>query len=256
MPSATGVVQEAGVPAGVALTPYTGPSRITQPGTVIDSKIITTPLVITAGANDVTIKNSIVRANGFWLVLNDEGATNLQIIDTELDGQGNTNNDAAVAGRNYTLTRVNIHGTIDGLKLGDDLAGPETGCVHVGDRVFGDGLLLIARVEDRGAVAGADVVALPVLRRRIVDLEEEFEDFAEADLLRVEDDLDRLGVRAVIAIGGVRDVAAGVADAGRDHARIAAQQVLHAPEATPGQNRAFGGPCHDRLLFGCAAANS
>lgn len=122
-PASTGFpsASTTGVPAGVALTPYTGPSRITQPGTVIDSKIITTPLVITAGANDVTIKNSIVRANGFWLVLNDEGATNLQIIDTELDGQGNTGNDAAVAGRNYTLTRVNIHGTIDGLKLGDNV---------------------------------------------------------------------------------------------------------------------------------------
>lgn len=110
-----------GVPAGVTLTPYTGPSRITQPGTVIDSKLITTPLVITAGANDVVIRNSIIRANGFWLVLNDEGAKNLQIIDTELDGNGNTNNDAAVAGRNYTLTRVNIHRTIDGLKIGDNV---------------------------------------------------------------------------------------------------------------------------------------
>lgn len=110
-----------GVPAGVALTPYTGPTRITQPGTVIDSKLITSPLVITAGAHDVVIRNSVVRANGFWLVLNDEGARNLQIIDSELDGNGNTNNDAAVAGRNYTLTRVNIHGTVDGLKIGDNV---------------------------------------------------------------------------------------------------------------------------------------
>ncbi len=107
-----------GVPAGVTLSPYTGPSRITQPGTVIDSKLITTPLVITASAHNVTIKNSRIAAQGFWLVLNDEGATNLQIIDTEMDGKGNTSSDAAIAGRNYTLTRVNIHGTVDGLKLG------------------------------------------------------------------------------------------------------------------------------------------
>ncbi|MFI2753383.1 DUF4082 domain-containing protein [Cellulomonas sp. P22] len=110
-----------GVPAGVTLTPYTGPSRITQPGTVIDSQLITTPLVITAGAHDVTIRNSLIRADGHWLVLNDEGATNLQIVDTELDGAGNTSGDAAVAGENYTLTRVDIHGTVDGLKLGDDV---------------------------------------------------------------------------------------------------------------------------------------
>jgi len=110
-----------GVPAGVTLTQYTGPSRITQPGTVIDSQLITTPLVITAGAHNVTIRNSLIRASGYWLVLNDEGATNLQIIDTELDGTNNRSGDAAVAGQNYTLTRVNIHNTIDGLKLGSNV---------------------------------------------------------------------------------------------------------------------------------------
>ncbi|NMR21750.1 hypothetical protein HIR71_16310 [Cellulomonas fimi] len=88
---------------------------------MIDSKLITKPLVIAAGAHDVTIRNSVVRAEGFWLVLNNEGARNLQIVDTELDGAGNTSGDAAVAGRNYTLTRVDIHGTIDGLKLGSNV---------------------------------------------------------------------------------------------------------------------------------------
>lgn len=110
-----------GVPAGVALTPYTGPATITAPGTVIDSKLITTPLVIAAGANNVTIRNSVIRAQGFFLVLNDQGATNLQIVDSELDGQNNTSGDAAVGGYNYTLTRVNVHGTMDGLKLGDNV---------------------------------------------------------------------------------------------------------------------------------------
>ena len=83
------------------------------------------------------------------------------------------------------------------------------------------------------------IVALAVERGRIVDLEEEFQQLAIADLGGIEDDLDRLGVGAVIAIGGVRHVAAGVADAGRDHARVAADQILHAPEAAAGQNRAF-----------------
>ena len=125
-----------GVPAGVTLTPYTGPERITQPGTVIDSKLITTPLVIAAGANDVTIRNSLIRANGYWLVLNDEGATNLQITDTELDGAGNPNGDAAVGGRNYTLTRVNIHSTVDGLKLGDNVTVQDS---YIHDLVMTDG---------------------------------------------------------------------------------------------------------------------
>ena len=86
--------------------------------------------------------------------------------------------------------------------LGDHLAGPQAGRVDVGDRVFGDALLLVVEVEDRRAVAGADVVALAVLRRRVVDLEEELEQVAVRDLLGVEDDLDGLGV-AVVAVGRV-----------------------------------------------------
>ncbi|MGB7979757.1 MAG: hypothetical protein WCF36_03065, partial [Candidatus Nanopelagicales bacterium] len=110
-----------GVPAGTPLSAYTGPSRITNAGTVIENKLITTPLVITSSAHNVTIRNCRIAANGYWLVLNDEGATNLQITDSELDGLNNTSNDAAVAGRNYTLTRVNIHNTVDGLKLGSNV---------------------------------------------------------------------------------------------------------------------------------------
>ncbi len=122
-PTTTGFpdASSTGVPAGVSLSPYTGPSTITAAGTVIDGKLITKPLVIAASASNVTIKNSRIAAQGFWLVLNDAGAKNLQIIDTEMDGRGNTSNDAAVAGRNYTLTRVNIHSTVDGLKLGDNV---------------------------------------------------------------------------------------------------------------------------------------
>ena len=56
-------------------------------------------------------------------------------------------------------------------------------------------------------------------RGRIVDLEEELQQRAVADLRGIEDDLDRLGMGAVVAIGRVRHVAAGIADAGRDDAR-------------------------------------
>jgi hypothetical protein len=55
-------------------------------------------------------------------------------------------------------------------------------------------LLLVAGVEDGRPVAGPDVVALPVLGRRVVDLEEELQQVPVGDLVRVEDDLDRLGV--------------------------------------------------------------
>src|SRR4029079_11789103 len=122
-----------------------------------------------------------------------------------------------------------------GHDFGHDLARPQARGVDVGDGVLSDVLLLIARVEDRRAVARADVVALAITRRRIVDLEEELEQVTEADTRRIEDDLDRFGVRAVVLVGGVGAAAAGVADARRDHAVLAADEILHAPETTAGQ---------------------
>src|SRR4029453_3492206 len=46
--------------------------------------------------------------------------------------------------------------------LGHDLAGPQAGGLDVGDGVLGNATLLIAGIEDRRAVAGAEVVALAV----------------------------------------------------------------------------------------------
>src|SRR3954453_21880077 len=60
--------------------------------------------------------------------------------------------------------------------LGHDLAGPQARGLDVGDRGLRDPALLVARGKDLGPVTGADVVALAILGRRIVDLEEELED--------------------------------------------------------------------------------
>jgi hypothetical protein len=65
-----------------------------------------------------------------------------------------------------------------------------------------------------------------------VDLEEELEQVPIRPFGRIEHDLDRLGMRAVVAVGGVGNVAAGIADAGRDDAGLLADQVLHAPETS------------------------
>ena len=86
--------------------------------------------------------------------------------------------------------------------------------------------------------------------RRVVDLEEEFEDLAEADFGRIEDDLDRFGMSSMVAVGGVAHIAAGIADAGRNDALIAANEVLHAPETAAGQHRAFFAH-RISLQFGC-----
>src|SRR5215217_6318509 len=96
--------------------------------------------------------------------------------------------------------------------FGDDLARPQPRRLDVGDGVQRHGLLLVVGVEDRRPVAPADVVALPVLGRRVVDLEEELEQRPIVGLRRVVDDLDRLGVPGMIAVGGVGVLATGIAD--------------------------------------------
>jgi len=62
------------------------------------------------------------------------------------------------------------------------LAGPQPGRVHIGNGVLGDAFLFVVRVEDGRAVTAAEIVALAVARGRVVDLEEEFQQSAIADL--------------------------------------------------------------------------
>jgi hypothetical protein len=124
--------------------------------------------------------------------------------------------------------------------LGDHLARPQARRVDIGDRVLCDPLLRVACIEDRRPVAGADVVALPVPRGRVVDLEEELQQVTEGELVRVEDDLDGLGVAAVVPVRRVRHVAARVTHPGRDHAGELADQVLHPPEAASGEDGLLG----------------
>jgi hypothetical protein len=73
------------------------------------------------------------------------------------------------------------------------------GGVDVGDRLGGYGTLRGRRAEDLGAVAGADDALAEI---RPVDLEEVLEQLAVGEALRVEDDLDRLGVPVVSVLSG------------------------------------------------------
>jgi hypothetical protein len=60
---------------------------------------------------------------------------------------------------------------------------------------------------------------LTIAGRRVVYLEKEFQQISETGLVGIEHDLDRFGVRAVIPIGGVLDVAARIAHPGGHYAR-------------------------------------
>ena len=127
--------------------------------------------------------------------------------------------------------------------LGHHFAWPKAGRLDVGDGVQRDSLLLVIEVEDRRAVTGSPVVTLLVLCRRIVDLEEELQHRAVIGNRRVVNDFNGLGMGAVVTVGRVGDVAAGVTDPGCDHTRLFADQVLHSPEATASQDGFFSG-CH------------
>src|SRR5271166_6913593 len=101
-----------------------------------------------------------------------------------------------------------------GCHLGDSLARPKAGSIDIGYGVFRDPLLLIAGIEDGRPVARSPVVTLTVQRRRIMDLEKEFQQLSIADGLRIEEDLNGFRVIAMVAIRRVWHVTAGVAHPG------------------------------------------
>jgi hypothetical protein len=72
-----------------------------------------------------------------------------------------------------------------------------------------------------------------------VDLKKELEQSAIGGLRGIEDDLDRLGMGAVIAICRIRHVATCVPGPGRDHTGQLADEILHAPKAAASENSAF-----------------
>src|SRR5262249_55550729 len=114
---------------------------------------------------------------------------------------------------------------------------PGTPCVDVGDRLFCDALFLPARIENRRTITQSYVVALPVPRRRIVNLKKEQKNVSIAQLRRIEDDLDSFGMCPVVAIGRIRHIATGIADACRYHAFVSADEILHAPKTAARKNR-------------------
>src|SRR5579863_2033094 len=98
--------------------------------------------------------------------------------------------------------------------------------------------------EDRRAVLAAEIEALAVASGGIVDPPERLEQLRVADPGRVEPHLDRLGVAGAVPadplVGGVRDVAAGVARSSLQHSVDLAEGRLHTPEASRGECGALG----------------
>lgn len=108
-----------GVPGGVVLSSYSGPLTITACGVVIDGKVINGDLVIRAGNGStssgvpcVTVKNS--KINGVVDAGDDAGRYGpLVLRGVEISAPANSDQ-SAVAGSNFYLWAVNLHGGAKG----------------------------------------------------------------------------------------------------------------------------------------------
>jgi hypothetical protein len=117
-PPSTGFPDETntGVPAGVTLTSYNGPSTITQDGTVIDGKSLG---CITVRADDVVIRNSRVSCGGQYYSVDVNSEGSVLVEDSEIDCRSRNANGA---GRmNITLRRVEITNCENGLSVARDV---------------------------------------------------------------------------------------------------------------------------------------
>ena len=101
-----------GVPAGIALK-SSGSIRATTPNQVINGLDISGDVSIEASG--VVIKNSRIHGSGTYGVYVRSGS--VTITDSEIYGPEN-----AIAGNNWTATRVDIYGTYgDGVKFGSNV---------------------------------------------------------------------------------------------------------------------------------------
>ena len=86
-----------------------------------------------------------------------------------------------------------------GCHFGYNSARPFLRGFHFVDELLGDALLLIIQIKNRRAVRRTEIVALPVSRRRVVNLEHEFEQLAVGGSGGVEHHFDCLGMAAVVS---------------------------------------------------------
>jgi len=121
-----------GVPPGVHLTPHYGNLVASTPGATYDGLDIHG--FVDIAAPDVTIRRSVIRGGvapsyNIGLVTNTK-ATNFVLEDSELVPANPSVWIDGVKGSNYTLRRVDVHGTVDGAKIFGDNVRIEHSWLH------------------------------------------------------------------------------------------------------------------------------
>ena len=122
-----------GVPVGTRLTPYYGNLTITQPGATYDALDIHG--FVTIKAPNVKITRSIIRGGkatgNIGLVTNyDPTATGFVLEDSELVPEFPSVWIDGIKGANYTIRRVNSHGTNDNVKVHGDNVTVDSSWLH------------------------------------------------------------------------------------------------------------------------------
>lgn len=102
-----------GVPDGVVLSAYSGPTSFSSGTTVIDGKLINDDLFV-SGTGNLTVKNS--KMVGHFDA--DTASGSLTIIDSEIDGTSWVG--ATVGFQNVTIVRSNIYGSQHSVLCGDN----------------------------------------------------------------------------------------------------------------------------------------
>lgn len=105
-----------GVPAGTTLSAYTGSLTISTAGTVIDSKVISGDLKITA--NNVTIKNSRITGGGYYVVQSN-ASSGVKLLHNEIISSSGGNKYIGVLGKYEFICGNYIHGFENAISMYD-----------------------------------------------------------------------------------------------------------------------------------------
>jgi hypothetical protein len=121
-----------GVPAGTALQVHNGDLTVTKANSVVNAMDIRGRIMI--AANNVTIKNSIVRGrpvNGNTaLISSNSPSFHFTVANSELFPSNPSAFINGIVGSNFTATQVNIHGVVDAIDITGDNVVIESSWLH------------------------------------------------------------------------------------------------------------------------------
>jgi len=128
---------------------------------------------------------------------------------------------------------------------------PQVSLIEFFDEGFSDGSLSVVVIEDGGTVLCAHIFTLLVQCRRVMDGEENLQDFSVRDFSRIESHLNCLGMAGAVAtdflVGRINDGAACVAGNNVLNPIHLHKDCFHAPEATTSKGGNF---CSNTLGHG------